>query len=693
MRQKNTVIFIENLLVKASEDTIQNHLSGLKGMIHVETSCKDHTLKAVYDSDVLQEKDILDAIEACGYHGYIHIPYSPEKKEEQHFTHLSFLVIGLILLLTILVLQLMHFSPFLCMIPYFCMVFIHYQAEHAHHIFQYVISLTAFLCAFYLSFLNPDAHSFYFYATCLLFSDTCITCYLRSAQKNTYASKVTSLLPDTASTYRNKTETRKQTSNLKKEEVILIRPDEIIPVDGMIVQGTASIDESALTGSNRILEKSKGSYVYALSKCVKGSCLIRTEKVGEETAMMHFVRLAEETATDRSYRSPFHSFEGYLLLFSTLCAVLSFFGWLFSGKDITFSLTVAISILSCLSLKAFRLSSNLSLMKSARIALQKHILFKNSNSIDLLSKIDTAVIDQDGIITDKQLTVTDFIPAEGIEKEYLEYAAYSLAYKSDRPIHKSVLRYLKGVRMADTNPSLYSSMALQNRKSFQDTKKLQAGSMDELLARDIDLGDWQQTIQNLKEEGKRIILYTEGKRIIGLIAARKMLLPEAETSITRLRENDIELLFLTNGTEEEAVYLSKKHGIDPYVHKPGKQAKEEIFRNLSEDEKTVAYLTGNYPKESMADITAFFFQQADTEHGCADIVLFRNRLSDFIEAMKISQDMGEKTIHHEIMIILYHSVMILLCALAFPAITGYPLPPFISCIASFIVIFLMEKTK
>ena len=129
------------------------------------------------------------------------------------------------------------------------------------------------------------------------------------------------------------------------------------------------------------------------------------------------------------------------------------------------------------------------------------------------------------------------------------------------------------------------------------------------------------------------------------------------------------------------------------MHKPGKQAKEEIFRNLSEDEKTVAYLTGNYPKESMADITAFFFQQADTEHGCADIVLFRNRLSEFIVAMKISQHMGEKTIHHEIMIILYHSVMILLCALAFPAITGYPLPPFISCIASFIVIFLMEKTK
>ena len=222
MRQKNTVIYIENLLVKASEDTIQAHLSRLNGMIHVETSYKERIVKAVYDTDVLNEKQILEAIEACGYHGYIHTLNAQKKNEEKRFTHISFLVIGFLLLITILVLQLLEFSPFLCIIPYFCMVFIHYQSENSHHIFQYLLSLIVFLCAFYLSFLNLNAHSFYFYSACLLFCNVCIMTYLHSSQENTYANKVNSLIPDTTATYHDKTESRKKTESIKKEEVLYL---------------------------------------------------------------------------------------------------------------------------------------------------------------------------------------------------------------------------------------------------------------------------------------------------------------------------------------------------------------------------------------------------------------------------------------------------------------------------------------
>ena len=710
METKKQTFSVANLYLNASADTIYQYLINTKGIVTVTVTLSDRNVTVEYNPTIITADNIIEKIKACGYHAYTReIPTSDffiqqdEKNPTKPNYRILFVFVCEVILLTIL--WILHITPWIGLLFSFYslyvgrIIFMHAKEEiqkknpSSATIGSIAISIS-FLYGILLTIQNTvNAYPFMISMITILGTDLYKTKYLKYMQQiSTTSLSIKQYIPENTAVFNKTGEVIEETSQLKKNQILIIRPNENIPCDGIVVEGYASVDESTLTGIQSNITKSEGSYVYAGTRCLQGSLQIKVEKIGEKTTLLQFAKLAKETANDKSFDSPFKNFSKYLFLYSIIAAVILFFGWILVGKSFSIAISVSIAVLASVAMNALTISSEKEVLEKAIYAAKNHVLFRNVDALETAGKVETLFLEQDDILIASKPEVTDFIPLDETDLNIMRYIAYTLSNKRHDSYSRAITRYLKSQKISAVNLSVLTNFQKTHQSdTIQNTYHL--CNVHDLSYTDIINPTTRQKIDELVEKGKKVFILIGEDQVLGLIAMQKPIVPNSIQAIHSLKElTDVHLF--ARGNDEEIQYIQKNCEIKNIHANVDMNEKENLIKSCSHDSISMYANADGSISSSTADMNVQFgiSQNLDSEDN--DIILTRKRLSDLVFTIQTSAKLNQQIQFKQIAIIAYHILAVVVFGFITPIFFTIPLPVVLPCITSIYVIrFLFQSHK
>ena len=710
METKKQTFSVANLYLNASADTIYQHLINTKGIVTVTVALSDRNVTVEYDPNIISADNIIEKIKACGYHAYTReIPTTDFliQQDAKNLTkpnyHILFVFVFEVILLTIL--WILHITPWIGLLFSFYslyvgrIIFMHAKEEiqkknpSSATIGSIAIGIS-FLYGTLLTIQNTvNVYPFMISVITILGTNLYKTKFLKYMQQTSTTSlSIKQYIPENTAVFNKTGEVIEETSQLKKNQILIIRPNENIPCDGIVVEGYASVDESTLTGIQSNITKSEGSYVYAGTRCLQGSLQIKVEKIGEKTTLLQFAKLAKETANDKSFDSPFKNFSKYLFLYSIIAAVILFFSWILVGKSFSIAISVSIAVLASVAMNALTISSEKEVLEKAIYAAKNHVLFRNVDALETAGKVETLFLEQDDIVIASKPEVTDFIPLDKTDLNIIRYIAYTLSNKRHDSFSRAITRYLKSQKISAVNLSVLTNFQKTHQSdTIQNTYQL--CNVHDLSYTDIINPTTRQKIDELVEQGKKVFILIGEEQILGLIATQKPIVPNSSQAIHSLKEiTDVHLF--ARGNDEEIQYIQNNFNIKNIHANLDMNEKENLIKSCSHDSISMYANADGSISSSTADLNVQFgiSQNLDSEDN--DIILTRKRLSDLVFAIQTSAKLNQQIQFKQIAIIAYHVLAVVVFGFITPIFFAIPLPVFLPCITSIYVIrFLFQSHK
>lgn len=686
---------VANLYLQASADTIYNCLIHTTGIITVHVSLSERNVVVEYQPDIITPEQIAQKIKSCGYHAYTH-EYTTNQFVEDHLEvpepNYRNVFVLLIVMVIVLILWLIKLTPWIALLlSVYAMyigrsLFMHAGEEIKKHnpstaVLSSLAVIISLIYGIYLATQNlVSAYPFILSIIAILASSMYKTKYLKYMQaisKQSY--HLNQYIPESTSVYKNYTETISKTTKIQKNQILIIRPNEIIPVDGIVIDGYAAVDESTLTGLDSTSTKAEGSNVYAGTRCIHGSLQIRAEKIGEKTTLLQFAKLAKETANDKSFDSPFKNFSRYLFFYAIITAIVLFAGWLLIGRSLSNTLSIVVAVLASVAMNALTIASEKEVLASALYAAKKHILFRSVDALEMAGKTETIFLEQDDIIMQAKPEVTDFLPLQQEDSSYMRYIVYKLSNKRHDVYSLAISRYLKTHLTSSTNRE--DITRLQNNTQ-NNTYKLT--NVKELSVID-------DTCKQLLAQGKTVFLLQNEENKLGIVAFAKPLLTSSIPALDKIKQN-AEIHLFTNSSQEEQHYIQQETHITHIHQVKNREEKDAIIQACTHDEVTMYAGTLANTYHPNVDIHTHFGISSDLSDRNKDIIITRNRLDDLAQAMQISAMLNQRIQFDQILIIVYHVIAVLLFGFLIPIFFDLPLPVILPCISSIGMIhFLFRK--
>lgn len=464
----------------------------------------------------------------------------------------------------------------------------------------------------------------------------------RSTKKTTAAiEKLLDLSPKTAIVERDGTETEIATQDILKGDIVIIKAGRAIPVDGVIIEGSATIDESAITGESVPVDKSIGDKVIGACINTSGYIKVRAEKVGDDTTLSEIIRLVEEASSSKAPIAKLADKVSLIFVPAViLISIITFVAWMVSGSDFEFALTNAISVLVISCPCALGLATPTAIMVSTGKAAELGILIKSAEALETLHSIDTAVFDKTGTITHGKPAVTDIVPLEDVTEDQLVQIAYSLEKMSEHPISKAICDYAQ-----NTNSSFFEveSFISSHGKGISAAIKgiaCYAGNRLFIEENGIETKSFSETAETLALDGKTVIYFADTTKVLGLIAVADTIKDTSKTAISELEKMGIQTVMLTGDNETTAKSVQRLTGIKQVIAQVLPTEKEAVIRKLKSEGKKVAMIgdgINDSPALASADVGIAIGAGSDIAIESADIVLIKNDLLDVVSAIKLSK--------------------------------------------------------
>ncbi len=462
----------------------------------------------------------------------------------------------------------------------------------------------------------------------------------RSTKKTTSAiSKLLDLTPKTAIIERDGVEIEIATSDIVKGDIVIIKAGRVIPADGTIIEGSASIDESAITGESIPVDKTVGDKVIGACINTSGYIKISAEKVGENTTLAEIVRLVEEASSSKAPISKLADKVSLVFVPAVITiSIITFLVWLFAGETFEFALTNAISVLVISCPCALGLATPTAIMVSTGKAAELGILIKSAEALETLHSINTAVFDKTGTITYGKPAVTDVV-ALSVSNEELIKTAYSLERMSEHPISKAICAFSSERNSECFDAEDFVSVHGKGISATIAQKRYYAGNrayIEELNIENCVLAD----AQNFALEGKTVIYIADDNAILGIFAVSDTIKDTSKVAISEFEEMGIETIMLTGDNETTAKAVQEKTGISKVIAEVLPTEKEAVIRKLKSEGKKVAMIgdgINDSPALAAADVGIAIGAGSDIAIESADIVLIKNDLIDAVTALKLSK--------------------------------------------------------
>ena len=523
-------------------------------------------------------------------------------------------------------------------------------------------------------------HEFYFESAAMILTLITVGKMLEAYSKGrtTDALKgLMSLVPKTAVVMRDGAELEIPASSVNIGDIFVVRSGESIPVDGVVIEGGAAVDEAALTGESIPVDKSEGDTVSAATISSSGYIKCRATRVGEDTTLSQIIKLVSETAATKAPIAKIADKVSAVFVPAViLIGIIAFVIWLIAGSEFGYALSRGITVLVISCPCALGLATPVAIMVGSGKGAKNGILFKTAASLEETGRIQIVALDKTGTITKGEPQVTDVIPI-GIDDEQLLSLAYSLEEKSEHPLARAVSEFAKNKNAVLLESEDFKSIAGSGVSAVIKNTEILGGSL-RFISENAEVKDeYKKRCEELADEGKTPLLFTVGKKLAGIIAVADVIKEDSPKAVKELQNMGIRVVMLTGDNAKTAAAIGKQTGVDSVISDVLPDGKEEVIRILMKQGKVAMVGDGinDAPALTRADIGIAINAGADIAVDAADVVLMNNRLSDVSAAIRLSRA-TLRNIHENLFwAFIYNVIGIPLAAGLWIPITGWVLKP------------------
>ncbi|WP_157150005.1 heavy metal translocating P-type ATPase [Brachyspira sp. SAP_772] len=489
--------------------------------------------------------------------------------------------------------------------------------------------------------LNPHGDNFYYESAAVIITLVQFGKYLEARSKGKTGEAIKKLMglqPKTATIIKDGEEKEIKIADVKVDDIVLVRPGEKIPVDGEIIEGYSSVDESMLTGESIPVEKSVGDKVVGASINKTGSFKFRAQKVGADTALAQIIKLVEDAQGSKAPIAHIADVvSSYFVPAVITIALISGIVWFIALHNFVFSLTVFVSVLVIACPCALGLATPTAIMVGTGKGAELGILFKNAEALEVSGKINAVMFDKTGTLTEGKPYVTDIISDD---KDKLLLIAASAENGSEHPLGEAIVREAKEKNIKLLNIENFKAIAGFGIEVFIDNKKVLMGNDKLMNKENINTENYNSHMDKLSKEGKTPMYVAYDNKLLGIIACADKLKKESIEAINRLHKLGIKTAMITGDNKNTANSVAKEAGIDIVFAEVLPEEKSNEVKKLQEQGFTVAMVgdgINDAPALTQANVGIAIGSGTDVAIESADIVLVKSNTNDVVTAIELSK--------------------------------------------------------
>ncbi len=675
---------IEGMTCSSCAQTVEKSVQNLQGVSVSSVNLATEKLTVSYDPAILNLGEIIKTVSDAGYEAHEEIDSAAQvdldqEKKDKQISHLwkrfvasaiftvplFYLSMGPMVglpvptmmdasinpLVNAIIQLILTFPVIIINIEYFKIGFRTLSKGHPN--MDSLVALgtsAAFLYSLYATYMISAgdasfAHMLYYESAAVILTLITLGNYFEAVSKGKSSEaikKLMGLAPKTARVMRNQKEQEISIDEVQVGDIIVVRPGEKLPVDGVIISGSTAIDEAMLTGESIPVEKTIDDEVIGASINKTGSFQYRATKIGKDTALAQIVKLVEDAQGSKAPIAKLADrISGIFVPVVIGLALLAGLGWYFiGGETIEFALTIAISVLVIACPCALGLATPIAIMVGTGKGAENGVLIKSAESLETTGKVDTIVFDKTGTITEGQPVVTDILAVEGFDQEELLTLAASAEVGSEHPLGEAIVRYAEEkeldfykVETFNAIPGHGIEVTIKDQHLFLGNKKL----MDE---NNIDLTGLAADSDQLATQGKTPMYISVNHQLAGIIAVADTVKESSLAAIQKLHKMGIEVAMITGDNKRTAEAIAKQVGIDRVLSEILPEDKANEVKQLQNEGLRVAMVgdgINDAPALAQADIGIAIGSGTDVAMESADIVLMRSDLMDVPTAVELSK--------------------------------------------------------
>lgn len=485
------------------------------------------------------------------------------------------------------------------------------------------------------------------------------------------------LAPQTSVIIKDNKEVTVSIDEVNKGDLFIVRPGENIPVDGVIVEGSTAIDESALTGESIPVDKTVNDTVSGATLNQSGFIKVRATRVGEDTTLSQIIQMVSDAASTKApIAKKADQVSGIFVPVIIGIALVTFIVWMILGKSIGFSIARAISVLVISCPCALGLATPVAIMVGNGMGAKHGILFKTSESLEVAGSVDIIALDKTGTITKGTPVVTDVVPYK-IEKEVLLNYASSLEKKSEHPLGKAVTDYYQGSEDVED----FEILPGHGLRGLIHGKEVLGGSI-KMMEKHIP-EEMMTQASDKAMEGKTPLFFSYDDTYLGMICVADTMKEDSPQAIKEMQNMGIQVVMLTGDNKKTADAIGKKAGVDEVIAGVLPDGKESVIRDLQKHGKVAMVGDGinDAPALTRADIGIAIGAGTDIAIDAADVVLMNSKLTDVTAAIRLSRA-TLRNIHENLFwAFFYNAICIPIAAGVFIHLTGWQMSPMLGAAA------------
>ncbi len=463
----------------------------------------------------------------------------------------------------------------------------------------------------------------------------------RSKGKTTDALKsLMKLAPKTATLVRDGAEVTVAIADVQKGDVFVVRPGENIPVDGVVLEGTSAVNESALTGESIPVDKAVGDKVSAATTNQSGFLRCEATRVGEDTTLAQIIKMVSDAAATKAPIAKIaDTVSGFFVPAVISIAVLTTIVWLLLGHELGYALARGISVLVISCPCALGLATPVAIMVGNGLGAKNGILFKTAASLEAAGRTQIVALDKTGTITEGAPRVTDLLPAEGVSETELLTLAAALESRSEHPLAKAVLADAEAKAITPPEVTDFAALPGNGLAAKLDGMDIYAGNAAFIQTKLTLPAALAQQAEKLASEGKTPLFFGGAGRLLGVIAVADTIKEDSPEAIRQLQNMGIRVVMLTGDNQRTADAIGRQAGVDEVIAGVLPDGKEAVIRQLQASGKVAMVGDGinDAPALTRADTGIAIGAGTDVAIDAADVVLMNSKLSDVPAAIRLSR--------------------------------------------------------
>ena len=508
--------------------------------------------------------------------------------------------------------------------------------------------------------------------------------------------KLMDLAPKTATVERGGRETEIPAEQVAVGDLVVVRPGQRIPVDGVVTEGSSSVDQSAVTGESIPVEKRSGDRVIAATVNRSGFFKFRADQVGADTTLSQIIRLMEDAGSSKAPIAKLADrVSGVFVPIVITIAVAATVVWLLLGQPFEFALSIGIAVLVISCPCALGLATPVAIMVGTGRGASDGILIKSGEALEAAHTVKTIVLDKTGTITEGKPRVTDLLPADGVSRQELLQTAVSLEKPSEHPLAEAVAEQAARENIAPLAAEEFEASAGRGVSAVIGGRKCAAGNLAFMKELGVETTAVEMTAGTLAEEGKTPLFFAREGHLLGLIAAADVVKPTSRAAVEEFQSMGIDVVMLTGDNKKTAEAIRRQLGIGRAVAEVMPQDKEREVRRIQESGRRTAMVgdgINDAPALARADVGIAIGAGTDVAIESADIVLMKHDLLDAAEAIRLSRATIRNIKENLFWAFFYNAIGIPIAAGVFYPVFGWTLSPMIAAAAmSFSSVFVVTN--